>query len=162
MDVKSQIEVIKKERKEATIGLSAPRGAKFLDVADVKIGNTTLCFSRYNTESEWLLDSQFKDGWMPIFHHGEGSRCCSKKAAQAELAEMLDETPTFYNYGAWIKTENGYITEASNIGFDHGTPKIAVIVDGGTQWNPEFDNEGDEIVGWFRHDRGLRFTIIND
>lgn len=83
--------VISKERKKPQLGLSCPRGAKHLDIAKVEIGKTQLFFSRYSTESEWYLDSQFENGWMPVFHHGEGSRCCAKKVAQGQLHDAIED-----------------------------------------------------------------------
>lgn len=83
------IKITKKERKEATLGLSIPRGAEYLEVAVAEIGRISLYFSRYSTEEDWYLDSQFNDGWMPVFHHGEGSRSCKKQIAQGELLEAI-------------------------------------------------------------------------
>jgi len=84
------IEVIKKERKHDISGLSVPRNAKYIDVAKIKVGSSTFYFSRYDTETEWYLDSHFENDWMPVFHHGEGSRCCTKKVAKNELEEAIN------------------------------------------------------------------------
>ena len=90
------IEIIKKERKPAKMGLSCPRNATHIDVAAVSIAQGKIVieagFSRYSTEDKWYIDYQFTNK-LPDFCHGEGSRSCLKRAAKGELHEAIEAKP---------------------------------------------------------------------
>ena len=71
-------------------GMSVPRGATHLETAVVKIDNNTAHYSKYSTEDQWYTDAYFVGG-MPLFVHGEGSRCCIKRSATEDVAAALNE-----------------------------------------------------------------------
>ena len=48
-------------------------------------------FSQFNSEDKWYLDAKWSDKGLPVFAHGEGSRCCAKRVADSDLKEALDE-----------------------------------------------------------------------
>jgi hypothetical protein len=88
------ITVTRKERKPAHLALSKPKDATYVDSVWVQIGGKTkleMGFTRYENEEDWLLDSQFSNS-LPVFNHGEGSRCCIKKKAQGALLDAIEKT----------------------------------------------------------------------
>lgn len=89
------ITVTRKERKPAHLALSKPKTATYVDSAWVQIHNgkskLEMGFTRYENEADWLLDSQFTNG-LPVFNHGEGSRCCIKKKAQGALLDAIEKS----------------------------------------------------------------------
>lgn len=91
-----KIEITRKERKEIQSFISAPRGAKYIDVCTAVVSRgpikSEFLLSRYNTEQEWYIDAQINN-MLPLFCHGEGSRCCLKQAAQAELLKAIEAAP---------------------------------------------------------------------
>jgi hypothetical protein len=91
-----KIEITRKERKEIQPSISAPRGAKHIDICTAVVSRgpirSELLLSRYSTEQEWYVDAQINN-MLPLFCHGEGSRCCRKQAAQAELLEAIEAAP---------------------------------------------------------------------
>jgi hypothetical protein len=91
-----EIEVTRRTKQAPYLNLSTPNGAEYVETAWVKItqGGTNIeaGFSRYSTEKDWYLDTQFCNK-LPVFNHGEGSRCCTKKIAQSPIVEAIEKAP---------------------------------------------------------------------
>lgn len=60
------------------------------DFASLEIEGDVLHLSRYDDEKEWLVDAYFKNGWMPHFVHGFGSRCCAKRTVKPEYVVLIE------------------------------------------------------------------------
>jgi len=72
------------------VGLVGPWQDEPLWYASVQVGEDTLLFSRFDTEDQWYCDAHFGANGYPYFCHAEGSRCCRKQVATAELKDALD------------------------------------------------------------------------
>ena len=75
--------------KRSGVGIGGAWQKKPLWVAMVKMGDLVLVVSRYDTEKTWYADSAFGKGCMPIFCHGEGSRCCMKRPVNEDVHKAL-------------------------------------------------------------------------
>lgn len=94
------IEVTKFEyHQKQGYGIGGPWRDKPIWIAIVQIDENSLHFSRFDHETQWLCDAHFGKGCFPYFCHGEGSRCCIKKAATGELAALLDKMKAEYTGG---------------------------------------------------------------
>lgn len=81
--------IVKLEWRTPGRTLFNPEGKGFW-YAEASIGQYTLCFSRYKTETDWFCDAKFLKG-LPCFVHGAGSRSCMKQVAKGEMLEALDD-----------------------------------------------------------------------
>ena len=68
------------------------KGEKFLSAAYEAVdgkNRVSGIASKYPSEKDWYCDAMFDRG-MPVFCHGEGSRCCKKRALAPVLVEAIE------------------------------------------------------------------------
>lgn len=82
-------------RQRSGVGIGGVWKDEPLWYAEIEVNKNTLCFSRFDTETDWFCDTHFR-GSIPVFHHGEGNRSCAKQSAKGDLKAELDKRKASY------------------------------------------------------------------
>lgn len=80
--------IVKSKKWERALG-----GDLVLNV-EVEADGVSYGFSQHRHEIEWYCDSAMvMSNCYPLYMHGVGSRCCTKRIAQGDLKRAIDEYP---------------------------------------------------------------------
>lgn len=73
------------------VGVGGVWKNKPLWVAKVELNGGTIHVSRFDEEKTWYADSAFTAKGIPLFCHGEGSRCCLKRPVNDDVHKALQD-----------------------------------------------------------------------